>query len=208
MFGKMSGMGAMIQRELGRFARSLDRRLLLLGAVGIALLLWVTGAYGGFFGSVLLAMVIGIQNLLCLRDAEKANCPRAVVCQYFSVAGTAALSAGCSVLCSVLSAVCTGVLQLWLFQLSLWSAVLIPLLWAGICLPVFYWFGFCRAKAAGMVLVIPVFYLVKLFEDGPGFSALPPDLPLQLPLISAAAAVLFVGSLLLRLLGVRRNAEK
>ena len=206
MFGNMSGTGAMVQRELSRFARSFDRRILLLGAVGTALLLWVTGAYGGFFGSVLLAMVIGIQNLLCLRDAEKADCPRAVVCQYFSVAGTVALSAGCSVLCSVLSAACTGALQL--FQLSLWSAVLIPLLWAEICLPVFYWFGFCRARAAGMVLVIPVFYLVKFFEDGPGFSALPPDLPKQLSLISAAAAVLFVGSLLLSLLRVRRNAEK
>ena len=51
-------------------------------------------------------------------------------------------------------------------------AQLIPLLWTGICLPLTYWFGFRSAQTMGLIVVIPMFYFVKYFEDGPGMAAM------------------------------------
>ena len=59
---------------------------------------------------------------------------------------------------------------IWLF--SIVAAVIIPLLWTGICLPLTYWFGFRSAQTMGLIVVIPMFYFIKYFEDGPGMAAM------------------------------------
>ncbi len=82
---------------------------------------------------------------------------------------------------------------------------MIPLLWTGICLPLTYWFGFRSAQTMGMIAVIPMFYFVRYFEDGAGFSAMTDSIGMYAAVMGAAVSLLFMVSMMISVAGYRRR---
>ena len=63
------------------------------------------------------------------------------------------------------------------------------------------------AQAMGLLLVIPLFCLVKFFEDSPGLAALPAPLSHGLALALGGAVLLFALSYGVSVLGFRRRRQ-
>ena len=85
------------------------------------------------------------------------------------------------------------------------ASVIVPLLWAGICLPLTYWFGFHSAQTMGLIVVIPMFYFIKYFEDGAGFSAMTNSVLSYVAVAGIAVVVLFVISMIVSMAGYNRK---
>lgn len=211
-------MEGLIYKDLQLFFRSqwLDKKLLVIAAAAIVLLLTQTGEYGGLLSSIMLALTVSIQNVLIVSSDEDACWPaylrtlpvsscRVVGGKYLAVLCTLAVSVAVSIVLSLFSRLLLGRFSFLLLGLSIGCAVIIPLLWTGLCLPLTYWFGFRAAQAMGLLLVIPMFCLIKFFEDGPGLAALPTALSYRLLLALGGALVLFALSYGLSVLGFRRK---
>ena len=92
-----------------------------------------------------------------------------------------------------------------LLFVSLSAAIIIPLVWTGICLPLTYWFGFRSAQTMGLLAIIPVFYLIKYFEDGPGFISLTDTLSAYMLAGFFFSALLFLFSYTISVSGYLRK---
>ena len=106
--------------------------------------------------------------------------------------------------------VCTALYQIcvtaWYKKLILIAAaIIIPLLWTGICLPLTYWFGFRSAQTMGLIVVIPMFYFVKYFEDGPGMAAMVNSVHSYVLITGIAAILIFGISLIISTIGYSRK---
>lgn len=212
-------MEGLIYKDLQLFFRSqwVDKKLLVIAAAAIVLLLTQTGEYGGLLSSIMLALTVSIQNVLIVSSDEDAcwpaylrtlpvNSRQVVGGKYLAVLCTLAVSAVGSVVLSLLSGLFFGGFSLLLLGLSIGCAVVIPLLWTGLCLPLTYWFGFRAAQALGMLLVIPMCCFIKFFEDGPGLATLPVALSHGLVLALGGAILLFALSYGVSVLGFQRKS--
>ena len=94
-----------------------------------------------------------------------------VASKYVSVIYTVVISILGSIAFNSLSSIIFQNFDMLIWLFSIVAAIIIPLLWTGICLPLTYWFGFRSAQTMGLIVVIPMFYFVKYFEDGPGMAA-------------------------------------
>ena len=208
-------MKGLIYKDIQLFFKGVDKKTLSIAAAAILLLMTQTGPYGGFLGSILLAMTVSIQNILILSSDETAHwliyqrslpisSRQVVASKYLSVLCTLGVSVGGSVLLCLLSGTVHGTLSPSFLGLSVWTSVVIPLLWTGVCLPLTYWFGFRTAQLMGMIVVVPLFFLVKFFEDGPGFAAMPATLADLGALASVAAVVLFLLSYAISVKGYQK----
>ena len=92
-----------------------------------------------------------------------------------------------------------------LYGLSMAVAALLPLAWTAICLPLTYWFGFQSAQALGIIFIFPMFFFIKNFEDGAGFSALPQTVGPYLLLAGIICVTLFVLSYFISVAGYSRK---
>ena len=88
---------------------------------------------------------------------------------------------------------------------SVAASLIVPLLWTGICLPLTYWFGFRSAQAMGLIAVIPMFYFIKYFEDGAGFSAMANSMFSYIAIAGLAAVFLFLISMIISTIGYSRK---
>ena len=151
--------------------------------MAIVLLIFNAGIYAGLFASVMFAMTIGMQNIMSFASDEKASWKKyqlampissftVVASKYVSVLYTVAISILGSIAFNGLSSVIFQNFDMLIWLFSIVAASIIPLIWTGICLPLTYWFGFRSAQTMGLIVVIPMFYFVKYFEDGPGISAM------------------------------------
>ncbi len=95
-----------------------------------------------------------------------------LVHQYVSVLLTIGLSVAASLLLYFVSGILYQSFDGTLLLVSILSVMMIPLIWTAICLPLTYWFGFRSAQAMGLLIIVPMFYLIKYFEDGPGLASL------------------------------------
>lgn len=209
-------MRGLIYKDVALFFRSLDQKILFFLLAVIVLLLSSAGVYSGFLATVMLAMTIGMQNVMATFLEEKVNWgkyqralpvrpARAVAGKYLSVLLTLLVSVlGCVVFWASCSAIYGG-FDPGILLLSLLCAVVIPLFWTGICLPLAYWFGFRSAQVMGLVSIVPVFLIIKQFEDGPGFEALLRSAGSCAALLCTAAAVFFLLSFFLSVLGYARR---
>ena len=198
------------------FYKSIDKRLVLIAAGTIVLLMVNTGVYAGLFASVMLAMTIGMQNIMSFACDEKAswkkyqlampvNAVSVVTSKYVSVVCTLAVSLTGSILFNLLSSVVFRSFNLTVWGVSAAVSVIVPLLWTGICLPLTYWFGFRSAQTMGLFAVIPMFYFVKYFEDGAGFSAMTNSILSYAAAAGAMVMVLFVISMLISMTGYKKR---
>lgn len=135
--------------------------MVLIAAGAIILLMFNTGVYAGLFASVMLAMTIGMQNVMSFASDEKASWKKyqlampvsavsVVTSKYISAVCTLAVSLVGSVLFNLLSSVIFRNFDLIVWGVSMAASVIVPLLWTGISLPLTYWFGFRSAQTMGL----------------------------------------------------------
>ena len=209
-------MRGLIYKDIKIFFKSIDKKLVLIAAGAIILLMVNTGVYAGLFASVMLAMTIGMQNIMSFASDEKAswkkyqlampvNAVSVVTSKYISVICTLAVSLAGSVLFNLLSSVAFRSFNVTVWGVSTAASVIVPLLWTGICLPLTYWFGFHSAQTMGLIVVIPMFYFIKYFEDGAGFSAMTNSIFSNVIVAGIAVAVLFIISMIISMVGYNRK---
>ena len=68
-------------------------------------------------------------------------------------------------------------------------------------MPLTYWFGFRSAQTMGLIVVIPMFYFVKYFEDGPGMAAIVNSVYSYVLIAGMAAILIFVISIIISTIG-------
>ncbi len=209
-------MKGLIYKDITIFFKGIDRKLVLIAAGAIILLMVNTGVYAGLFASVMLAMTIGMQNIMSFASDEKAswkkyqmampvNAVSVVTSKYISVIFTLAVSLAGSVLLNLLSSVAFRNINVTVWGVSAAASVIVPLLWTGICLPLTYWFGFRSAQTMGLIVVIPMFYFIKYFEDGAGFSAMTNSIFSYVVVAGIAVVVLFIISMIISVVGYNRK---
>lgn len=209
-------MRGLIYKDITIFFKGIDKKLILIAAGTIILLMVNTGVYAGLFASVMLAMTIGMQNIMSFASDEKAswkkyqlampvNAVLVVTSKYISVICTLAVSLAGSVLFNLLSSVAFRSFNVTVWGVSTAASVIVPLLWTGICLPLTYWFGFHSAQTMGLIVVIPMFYFIKYFEDGAGFSAMTNSIFSYVIVAGIAVAVLFIISMIISMVGYNRK---
>ena len=209
-------MRGLVYKDVQLFFRSIDKKLILIAAVAIALLLAKAGVYGGLMGSIMLAMTISMQNIMTFATDEKVDWKKyqkalpisnvsVIASKYLSVLITLVVSVLGSVVFSLASCLIHAEFDAMLLGLSVLSAIIVPLIWTGICLPLTFWWGFRSAQTMGLIIIIPIFYMIKFFEDGPGLSALPTSVSTYLIWICVAAVVIFLLSIVCSLLGYSRK---
>lgn len=209
-------MKGLIYKDITIFFKGIDKKMVLTAAVIIILLMVNTGAYAGLFASVMLAMAVGMQNIMSFASDEKAgwkkyqlampvNAVSVVTSKYISVVCTLAVSLMGSILFNLIASV-----VFWSFHAAVWGvsvavSLIVPLLWTGICMPFTYWFGFHSAQTMGIIVVIPMFYFVKYFEDGSGFFAMTNSIRVYAVTAGTAVIVLFIISMMISMLGYNRK---
>lgn len=209
-------MKGLIYKDIAIFFKSIDKKLVLIAVGAIILLMLNTGVYAGLFASVMLAMTIGMQNVMSFASDEKAswkkyqlampvNAVSVVTSKYISVVCTLAVSLAGSVLFNLLPSVVFRDFNGTVWGVSVAAALIVPLLWTGICLPLTYWFGFRSAQTMGLIAVIPMFYFVKYFEDGAGFKAMTDSVLSYIVIAGVAAVLLFALSMILSTIGYSRK---
>lgn len=209
-------MRGLIYKNVQLFFKSVDKKLILIAVVAIALLLAKAGVYGGLMGSIMLAMTVSMQNIMIFNTDEKTDWEKyqralpisnfsVIVSTYTAVLITLVITILGSIVFTIISSFIHASFDLMLLGLSILNAVVVPLIWTGICLPLTFWFGFRSAQTMGLIIVIPIFYMIKFFEDGPGLSAIPTSISAYLLWICIAAVVIFVLSFVVSLLGYTKK---
>ena len=146
-------MRGLIYKDISIFFKSIDKKLILIAAAAIVLLIFNAGIYAGLFASVMFAMTIGMQNIMSFASDEKASWKKyqlampisnftVVASKYVSVIYTVAISILGSIAFNGLSSMIFQNFDMLIWLFSIGAAAIIPLLWTGICLPLTYWFGF------------------------------------------------------------------
>ena len=202
--------------DISIFFKSIDKKLILIATAAIVLLIFNAGIYAGLFASVMFAMTIGMQNIMSFASDEKASWKKyqlAMPISNFTVVASKYVSVIYTVAISILGSIAFNSLSIIIFQnfdmliwlFSIAAAIIIPLLWTGICLPLTYWFGFRSAQTMGLIVVIPMFYFVKYFEDGPGMAAMVNSVHSYVLITGIAAILIFGISLIISTIGYSRK---
>lgn len=209
-------MKGLIYKDISIFFKSIDKKLVLIAVGAIILLMLNTGVYAGLFASVMLAMTISMQNVMSFASDEKAgwknyqlampvNAVSVVTSKYISVIYTLAVSFAGSIFFNFLSSVVFRNFVIGIWGISTAASVIIPLLWTGICLPMTYWFGFRSAQTMGLIAAIPMFYFVKYFEDGAGFSSITNSILYYIVVAGVVAVIFFIISMMISMVGYSRK---
>lgn len=209
-------MKGLIYKDITIFFKSIDRKLILIAVGVIVLLLFQSGPYAGLLATVMLAMTIGMQNVIGFATDEKTDWKKyqlTMPVSAFSVVASKYLAVVCTLTVSLVGSILLNLLssiRFQMFDITVWGtsaamSVLVPLLWTGICLPLTYWFGFRSAQTMGLLVVIPMFYIIKYFEDGAGFSAMTSSILSYTSVAGILVAVLFLVSMLISVIGYGRR---
>lgn len=209
-------MQGLIYKDICLFFKSIEKRLLIIIGAVIVFLLFKAGVYAGLMSSIMLGMTVGIQSVLSSESDEKANWKkyqmampisnyRVVASKYISVVYILLPSILGSIILNLLSSTIYGYWEIAIFGLSIVAAVIVPLIWVAICLPLTYWFGFRSAQTVGLFCIFPMIYVIKFFEDGPGLAALPNTMASYFMVAFVICAVLFILSYLLSVAGYSRK---
>ena len=209
-------MKGLVYKDISLFFKGIDKKLVLIATAVIILLMVKTGIYAGLFASVMLAMTIGVQNIMSIASDEKVswkkyqlampvNAVSVVTSKYISVVCTLAVSLVGSILFNLLSSIAFQSFDTIVWGVSAAVSVIVPLLWTGICLPLTYWFGFHFAQTMGLIVVIPMFYFIKYFEDGAGFSTMTNSIFSYVAIVGVVAAILFIISIIISTIGYSRK---
>lgn len=209
-------MRGLIYKEFSIFYKCIDKKLIAIALGFTALLIYSAGNYGGLMASIMFAMTIAMQNVMSFASDDKARWKKyqmtmplsdfsVVASKYVSVVCTLGISLSGSVVFNLLSGIFYHAFDTAVWGLAVFAAIFIPLMWTGICLPLTYWFGVQSAQVMGLFIVIPMFYLVKYFEDGVGFSAMADSLSSYLFITAVITVVIFLVSMVVSVAGYAKR---
>lgn len=209
-------MQGLIYKDVYLFFKSIEKRLLVIVGVVIIFLIVEAGSYSGFMASIMLAMTVGIQSVLSFASDEKANWKKyqmsmpisnygVVASKYISIVLILLPCIMGSVILNLLSSVIYSEWNIMLWVLSILASILVPLIWAAICLPLTYWFGFRAAQTMGLICIFPMTYFINFFEDGPGLTALPDSMISYILGLCVICLIFFFLSFLLSVVGYSRK---
>lgn len=168
-------MRGIVYKDLCLLFRILDWRGLLACGALTALFLVEGGAYAGMLLSAGLSMLVGMMNVLVFEHEEKAGWRKYQ--RTLPVSGGAVVAGKyAAVLLSALPCAAGAVLfNLALFAvygrfaplgLSVLMAVVIPLAWAVVSLPAYYWFGYPAAQYTGALPFLALCVFFRAIGDG------------------------------------------
>lgn len=209
-------MKGLIYKDVLLFFKYLDKKLIILLAGMIALIMYAIGEYAGVFTSVMFAATVGLQHIMCFAGDEKADWKKyqlampvssyyVVISKYISVIYTLAVSVIGSLLFNLLSGLLFHSFNPYVWGFSIIAAIIIPLLCTAVCLPLSYWFGFQLARTMGSFIAVPMFVFVKYFEDGPGLSIMADFSYSYVVFALIATLILFWGSAVISKIGYERR---
>lgn len=209
-------MRGLIYKEICLFFKSMDKRLLLVEGACIIIIMAKAGIYAGLIASVMLSMAMGVQSVLSLDIDEKCNWKKyqmampvsnygVIASKYISIVYILVPSVLASIIFNLISSMIYGNWVITLYGLSIVVAILLPLVWTAICLPLSYWFGFRASQVMAIICVFPVVRIINFFEDGPGVAALPDTMTAYLIVAFIICAALFVISYFLSVVGYSRK---
>ena len=209
-------MKGLIYKDFSVFCKCVDKKTIAIAVGFSALLIFSGGRYGGLIASVLFAICIGIQNVMSLISDEKAHWKKyqmamplsgisVVASKYISVICTLGISFLGSVVLYILCGVISQSFDFSVWRLAIFISVFLPLIWTGICLPLTYWFGVQSAQTMGIVIVIPIFCVVKYFEDNLGFSVMTRTLSSYFGIAGLLTVFIFGVSMAVSVMGYERR---
>ena len=209
-------MRGLIYKELSVFYKSLDKKLLFIMAGVIVFLMYGIGETTGLWASTMFAYVIAMQNIMSFVVDERAHWKKyqmampvngfvVVVSKYISVVCTLAVSVLGSLLFNFLSCVVFQRFDPAAWRFSVAIAIAIPLIWAGICLPLTYWFGFQSAQIIRIIGIIPIVVLFSYIADTSGLSIVAGSLTPYIFAIFFVLLVFFGISAVISIIGYERR---
>lgn len=209
-------MRGLIYKDFSVFCKCMDKKMIAVAVGFTVLLMFSTGKYGGLIASILFAMLTGIQNVMSIAGDDKVHWKKyqmtmplsgfsVVASKYISVICTLGISLLGSMILNLLSGVVSRSFDASVWGLSIFTAVFVPLMWTGISLPFAYWFGAQSAQVMGIVIVIPIFCLVRYFENGSGFSVMTSTLSSYFGLAGVITVLVFGISMAVSVMGYARR---
>ena len=112
-------MRGLIYKDISIFFKSIDKKLILIAAAAIVLLIFNAGIYAGLFASVMFAMTIGMQNIMSFASDEKASWKKyqlAMPISNFAVVASKYISVIYTVAISILGSIAFNGLSSMIFQ--------------------------------------------------------------------------------------------
>lgn len=209
-------MKGLIYKEISLFFKSFDKKLIIIAAAAVVLLIVNAGDFSGLLATIMFAMTVGMQNVMSFSSDEQVHWKKyqltmpvnpllAVGSKYISVLLTLSLSIGASAALYFISGIIYHNFDLNLLFISLMVSIIIPIMWTAVCLPLTYWFGFRSAQTMGLLVIIPVFYLIKYFEDGPGLFSLTNTISIYIIAGFIISILLFLCSCVISILGYKQK---
>lgn len=209
-------MKGLIYKDVSLFFKYVDKKLIVLLAGAVALLMYAAEEYAGVLTSAMFAATVGLQHIMCFAGDEKADWKKyqlampvsafyVVISKYISVIYTLAVSVVGSLLFNLLAGLLFHNFNPYALGFSIIAAVIIPLLCTAFCLPLSYWFGFQLARTMGSFIAVPMFIFVKYFEDGPGLSTMVTSLHSYVLFLFIATMILFGISIMISIAGYERK---
>lgn len=212
-------MRGLIYKDVCLFFKGLDKRIFLLIAAVMILLVVECGSIAGLLMSIMLAITVGIQHILVFSAEEKVEWQKyqctmpvrsgaVITGKYAAVLVTLLVSVVGSVLFNLVIFAAYRRFSLPALGISAACAVAVPLCWTAVSLPAYYWFGFQAAHYMEIALFFPIFYTVKYFEESP--DGFPLGLPIAgyVPLAAVCILVLFAVSYGVSLAGYLWHGRK
>lgn len=210
-------MKGLIYKDVSLFFKYVDKKLIVLMAGAVALVMYAVGEYAGSVTSAMFAATVGLQHIMCFAGDEKADWKKyqlampvssyyVVASKYISVIYTLAVSVLGSLLFNLLAWLLFHSFDPYVWGFSIIAAVIIPLLCTAVCLPLSYWFGFQLARTMGsFVVVIPMLLFLNYFEDGHGLPIMGTSLCSYVLFMFIATLILFGISLVISKAGYDRK---
>lgn len=170
-------MRGIIYKDVCLFFRALDRWGLLICAGAVAILVGKYGAYAGLLASVMLAVMVGLMNVMVFEKEEKTEwgkyqrilplgCREVVAGKYTAVLLTSVVGLTVSLAFNLILFAVYRTFLLPVLGLSALLMLVIPVIWTALSLPLCYWFGHQISQYASMILVFPLSIIVRNYEDG------------------------------------------
>ena len=209
-------MRGLVYKDFHLFFKSIDKKLILVAAAAVALLMVSAENFSGFLAAIMFAATIGIQNTMSFACDEQVNWKKyqltmpvdafhAVGGKYISVLLTIGLSIAAGIVLYLISGIIHRSFDTTLFLITMAAAVIFPLIWTALWLPFSYWFGFRTAQTMRLLIIIPLVFLIKFLEDGPGLDSMADAVSSHVLSSLVISAVVFAISYIVSVFGYMRK---
>lgn len=209
-------MRGLISKDIFIFLKSFDIKVVLVILGACAFCIYTLGLESGPVISMMMALLVGIQNTMSFASDEKVRWNQyqlampvsnitAVFSKYIVVACTLVFSFLGSMAVNLVIGIAYGTFVPAIWGVSGIISVIVPLLWTGVSLPLAYWFGFQSSRFLSILLVVPMSYFITTFGEENGFPVLA-DFIHSFALMAGIGTVLFFGlSMMISVAGYRRR---